>query len=128
MTKTVGIDLGTTNSVVAVLEGGEPIAIANAEGSRTTPSVVAFTKNNERLVGQTAKRQAVVNPENTVFSVKRLMGKSYEQAKDEVDRLPYKVVSGPNGDAQVKIPATDRNYTPQEISAMILGKLKQEGC
>ncbi len=126
MAKTVGIDLGTTNSVVAVLEGGEPVVITNAEGSRLTPSVVAFTKSGERLVGQTAKRQAVVNPENTVFSVKRLMGKTFEQARDEAERLPYKVVAGPNGDAQIKIPATGKNYTPQEISAMVLGKLKKD--
>jgi len=126
MAKTVGIDLGTTNSVVAVLEGGEAVVITNSEGSRLTPSVVAFTKNNERLVGQTAKRQAVVNPENTVFSVKRLMGKTFEQARSELDLLPYKVIAGPNGDAQVKIPATGKTYTPQEISAMILAKLKKD--
>src|SRR5258707_1313834 len=126
MSKIVGIDLGTTNSVVAVLEGGDPVVIANAEGTRTTPSVVAFTKNNERPVGQTAKRQAVVNPENTVFSIKRLMGKAYSEARQEAQRLPYQVVAGPTGDAQVKIPATGKNYTPQEISAMILGKLKND--
>jgi len=126
MSKIVGIDLGTTNSVVAVLEGGDPVVIANAEGTRTTPSVVAFTKNNERPVGQTAKRQAVVNPENTVFSIKRLMGKAYSEARQEAQRLPYQVVAGPTGDAQVKIPATGKNYTPQEISAMILGKLKHD--
>ncbi len=126
MSKIVGIDLGTTNSVVAVLEGGDPVVIANAEGTRTTPSVVAFTKNNERPVGQTAKRQAVVNPENTVFSIKRLMGKSYAEARSEAQRLPYQVVAGPTNDAQVKIPATGKTYTPQEISAMILGKLKSD--
>jgi len=126
MSKIVGIDLGTTNSVVAVLEGGDPVVIANAEGTRTTPSVVAFTKSNERPVGQTAKRQAVVNPENTVFSIKRLMGKAYSEARQEAQRLPYQVVAGPTGDAQVKIPATGKNYTPQEISAMILGKLKHD--
>src|SRR5262245_25309124 len=126
MSKVVGIDLGTTNSVVAVLEGGEPVVIANSEGSRTTPSVVAFTKNNERLVGQTTKRQAIVNPENTVYSIKRLMGKSYEQAKAEAKYLPYKMENGPAGDARVAIPATGKSYTPQEISALILGKLKKD--
>ena len=99
MGKIVGIDLGTTNSVVAVLENGEPVVIANAEGSRTTPSVVAFNKNKERIVGQAARRQAVVNPENTVFSIKRLMGKSYDEAKAESTRLPYEVASGPSSDA-----------------------------
>jgi len=126
MSKTVGIDLGTTNSVVAVLEGGEPVVIINTEGNRITPSVVGFTKNNERLVGQTAKRQAVINPENTVFSIKRLMGKAFSDVKDEITRLPYKVVAGPTGDAQVQIPANNKNYTPQEISAMILAKLKKD--
>src|SRR5689334_1864404 len=126
MSKIVGIDLGTTNSVVAVLEGGAPVVITNSEGNRTTPSVVAFSKNNERLVGQTAKRQAVINPENTVFSIKRFMGKTYNEAKDEAKRLPYQVVAGSAGDAQVKIPATGKSYTSQEISAMILGKLKKD--
>lgn len=126
MSKIVGIDLGTTNSVVAVLEGGDPEVIANAEGNRTTPSVVAFAKDNERLVGQSAKRQAVINPENTVFSVKRLMGKSISEAKAEMDVLPYSIVAGPSSDAQIKVPATGRQYTPQEISAMILTKLKKD--
>lgn len=126
MSKVVGIDLGTTNSVIAVLEGGEPVVITNAEGNRTTPSVVAFSKNNERLVGQTAKRQAVVNPENTVFSIKRFMGKTYNETRDESKRLPYQIVAGSSADAQVKIPATGKNYTPQEISAMILTKLKKD--
>jgi len=126
MSKIVGIDLGTTNSVVAALEGGEPVVIPNSEGSRTTPSVVAFTKNNERLVGQAAKRQAVVNPENTVFSIKRLIGKTADEVRDEIKRLPYKVEAGPAGDARVKIPATGKTYSPQEISAMILGKLKKD--
>ncbi len=126
MSKIVGIDLGTTNSCVAVLENGEPVVIANAEGSRTTPSVVAFTKNNERIVGQSAKRQAVVNPENTIFSVKRLMGKAASEVADEARRLPYKVEAGPTGDARVKVPANNKGYTPQEISAMILGKLKKD--
>ncbi len=126
MSKIVGIDLGTTNSCIAVLENGEPVVIANAEGSRTTPSVVAFTKNNERIVGQAAKRQAVVNPENTVFSVKRLMGKSSAEVADETHRLPYQIDAGATGDARIKIPATGKSYTPQEISAMILGKLKKD--
>lgn len=126
MGKIVGIDLGTTNSVVAVLESGQPVVIANAEGSRTTPSVVGFSKTKERLVGHAARRQAVVNPENTVFSVKRLMGKSYEDAKTEVTRLPYKVVAGPSNDARIHIPVTDKDYSPQEISALILGKLKRD--
>ncbi len=126
MSKIVGIDLGTTNSCIAVLENGEPVVIANAEGNRTTPSVVGFTKNNERVVGQAAKRQAVVNPENTIYSIKRLMGKSLQQVGDETKRLPYKIEAGPTGDARVHIPANNKSYTPQEISAMILGKLKKD--
>lgn len=126
MAKIVGIDLGTTNSVIAVLEGGEPAVITTAEGGRLTPSIVAFTRNNERLVGQTAKRQAIVNPENTVFSIKRLMGKNYDELGDEVQRLPYQLVPGPKNDAQVKIPVNGKTYTPQEISAMILSKMKKD--
>ncbi len=126
MSKIVGLDLGTTNSVVAALEGGEPEVIANAEGSRTTPSVIAFTKSNERLVGQAAKRQAVVNPENTIFSVKRLMGQSLNDLKGEIASLPYTVEAGPAGDARVKVPVNGRAYTPQEISAFILTKLKND--
>ncbi len=127
MGKIVGIDLGTTNSVVAVLEGGEPTVIANAEGNRTTPSIVAFNKNKERLVGQSAKRQAVVNPENTIFSVKRLMGNSMDEVTEEKSRLPYEIVAGSSGDARVKIPAMDgKVFSPQEISAMILTKLKKD--
>ncbi|MEO1164689.1 MAG: molecular chaperone DnaK, partial [Chloroflexota bacterium] len=127
MGKIVGIDLGTTNSVVAVLEGGEPTVIANAEGSRTTPSIVAFNKNQERLVGQAAKRQGVVNASNTIFSVKRLMGMSYADAKKEAGRLPYEVVAGSSSDARVNVPAMGgKVYSPQEISAMILGKLKAD--
>ena len=126
MSKIVGIDLGTTNSVVAVLEGGEPVVVANSEGSRTTPSIVGFTKDNERLVGQTAKRQTIVNPENTVYSIKRFIGKSMEEAKDEQAAIIYKLVSGPIKDVQVGIPATGRNYSPQEISAMVLTKLKKD--
>jgi len=128
MAKTVGIDLGTTNSVVAVIEGGEPKVIANAEGNRTTPSVVGFTKAGERVVGAAAKRQAVVNPENTVFSVKRLMGRRADE--DEVERakehVPYHIVGGSAGDARVKVPQTGKEYTPQEISAMILEKLRRD--
>ena len=126
MSKTVGIDLGTTNSVVAVMEGGDAVVIPNSEGSRTTPSVVAFTKSGERLVGQAAKRQAVVNPENTIFSIKRLMGHNHDEIVDEGKRLPYEVVEGDGKDARVRIPATNRSYSPQEISAMILTKLKKD--
>jgi molecular chaperone DnaK len=126
MSRIVGIDLGTTNSVVAVLENGEPVVIASAEGGRTVPSIVAFTRAGERIVGQAAKRQAVVNPENTFFSIKRLMGKSYAEAAAEADRLPYKLVAGATGDARVKAPATGKEYSPQEISAMILAKLKAD--
>ena len=124
MGKVVGIDLGTTNSVVAVMEAGEPVVITTAEGGRLLPSVVAFTKNGERLVGQTAKRQAVINPENTIFSIKRFMGRAYKQVQNE--KVPYQVVQGPNGDARVKIAQTGQAYTPQEISAMILQKLKKD--
>ncbi|XWX05073.1 molecular chaperone DnaK [Aggregatilineales bacterium SYSU G02658] len=127
MSKIVGIDLGTTNSVIAVLENGDPVVIASAEGTRTVPSVVAFNKNKERLVGLTAKRQSVINAENTIYSVKRLMGRSYDEIPEsERKRLPYSIVRGAVGDARVHIPATNREYTPQEISAMILGKLKKD--
>jgi len=126
MAKIVGIDLGTTNSVVAVMEGGDPVVIPNAEGGRTTPSVVAFTKNGERLVGQTAKRQATINAENTVFSIKRFMGRSFDDSAGEREIVPYQVVKGSRGDARVKLSATGKEYTPQEISAMILGKLKAD--
>ncbi len=124
MAKVIGIDLGTTNSVVAVIEGGEPVIITNAEGSRLTPSVVGFSKDGERLVGQVAKRQAVTNPENTVFSVKRFMGLRYNEVKDEAGKVPYKVVAASNGDVRVKI--RDKEYSPPEISAMILQKLKAD--
>ncbi len=123
MSKTIGIDLGTTNSCVAVMEGGNPVVIQNAEGARTTPSVVGFTKTNERLVGQVAKRQAITNPDKTVFSVKRFMGRKYREVGAEIKTVPFKVVEGPNGDARVKI--QDKEYTPPEISAMILQKMKQ---
>src|SRR5437867_10894595 len=123
MSKTIGIDLGTTNSVVAVMEGGEPKVITNPEGSRLTPSGVAFGKNGERFVGQVAKRQAVTNPENTVFSIKRFMGRKLSEVSEEIKLVPYKVVGGPNGDADVKV--GDRSYSPPEISAMILQKMRQ---
>ena len=126
MSKIIGIDLGTTNSVVAVMEGGEPVVISTAEGSRLLPSVVAFSKNGEKLVGQTAKRQAVINPENTIYSIKRFMGRRFEEVAQERKMVPYNVVQGSGGDARVKIPAAGRDYTPQEISAMILGKLKAD--
>ena len=128
MSKIIGIDLGTTNSAVAVMEGGEAVVIPTVEGGRLCPSVVAFTKDGERLVGQTARRQATINPDNTVFSVKRLMGRRYDDAEVKKAReiLPYKIVQGAEGDARVYLPQTDRDYTPQEISAMILGKLKQD--
>src|SRR6202041_3230234 len=123
MAKIIGIDLGTTNSCVAVLEGGEPKVIANQEGTRTTPSVVAFTKSGERLVGQVAKRQAITNPENTIFSIKRFMGRRYEEVSEEMKMVPYKVVRGDNADARVEI--LGKKYSPPEISALILGKLKE---
>jgi molecular chaperone DnaK len=123
MGKTIGIDLGTTNSVVAVMEGGEPKVITNPEGGRLTPSVVAMGKNNERFVGQVAKRQAVTNPENTIFSIKRFMGRKLAEVGEEAKLVPYKVVSGPNADAQVKM--GEKIYTPPEVSAMILQKMRQ---
>jgi molecular chaperone DnaK len=123
MSKIIGIDLGTTNSVVAVMEGGEPVVITNPEGSRLTPSVVAFTKSGERLVGQVAKRQAVTNPENTIFSIKRFMGRRFTEVNEEMKMVPYQVISASNGDVRVK--ALDKEYAPPEISAMILQKLKQ---
>ncbi len=128
MGKIIGIDLGTTNSVVAVMEGGNPTIIANSEGARTTPSVVAFTKSGDRLVGVTAKRQAVVNPENTVYSVKRLMGRRFDEpeTKKTMEMVSYEIVEGPHQDARVSIPIKNKVYTPQEISAMILGKLKRD--
>jgi len=123
MGKVIGIDLGTTNSCVAVMEGGEPVVIANAEGNRTTPSVVGFTKDGERLVGAIAKRQAITNPQNTVFSIKRFMGRRYHEATEEIKRVPYKVTEAPNGDCQVEIHG--KTYKPPEISAMILQKMKE---
>jgi molecular chaperone DnaK len=126
MSKIIGIDLGTTNSVVAIMEGGDPIVINTIEGSRLCPSVVAFNKNKERLVGQNAKRQSVINPENTVTSIKRFMGRKFNEVQPEIDMVPYSVVKGPSGEARVHIPVTGKEYSPQEISAMILAKLKAD--
>ncbi|MEK8024338.1 MAG: molecular chaperone DnaK, partial [Candidatus Hydrogenedentota bacterium] len=123
MSKIIGIDLGTTNSCVSVMEGGEPVVIANSEGGRTTPSVVAYTKDGERLVGQAAKRQSVVNSENTIFSIKRFMGRRHNEIGTEAARIPYKVVAHDNGDAHVEI--RGKRYSPPEVSAMILQKMKQ---
>src|SRR5215475_11869952 len=123
MGKVIGIDLGTTNSVVGVLEGSDPVVIPHQEGSRTTPSVVAFTKEGEILVGQIAKRQAITNPENTVFSIKRFMGRRFNEVQEEIKLVPYKVVEGPNGDVRIEI--RGRQYSPPEISAAILRKLKE---
>ncbi len=124
MAKTIGIDLGTTNSCMAVLEGGEPTVVPNAEGGRTTPSVVAFTGDGERLVGPPAKRQQVTNPQNTIFSIKRFMGRKHDEVSEEMTIVPYEVVKGPNGD--VRVEAGDKEYAPPEISAMILQKLKAD--
>jgi len=126
MPKTVGIDLGTTNSVIAVMEGGEPVVIPNAEGSRTTPSVVAFTKTGERLVGTLARRQAAVNPENTVYSIKRFMGRKFAEVESERKIVPYQVKPGKDDRVVVHVPAVDKDFTPEEISAMILQKLKTD--
>ena len=124
MAKTIGIDLGTTNSAMAVLTGGEPEVVPNAEGGRTTPSVVAFTNDGERLVGAVAKRQAVTNPENTIFSVKRFMGRKFAEVDEEMTIVPYEVVRGQNGDARIQVEG--KEYSPPEISAMILQKLKAD--
>ncbi len=128
MAKVLGIDLGTTNSCMAVMEGGDPVVLENSEGARTTPSVVAFTKSGERLVGQAAKRQAVTNPQNTVFSIKRFMGRKFDEVQEEIRRVPYKVVKAANGDAhvQVEIDGQRKAFSPPEISAMILSKLKAD--
>src|ERR671913_1157585 len=123
MSKIIGIDLGTTNSVVAVMEGGEPVVITNPEGGRLTPSVVGFTKTGERLVGQVAKRQAVTNPENTIFSIKRFMGRKFDEVSEEMKMVPYTVERAGNGD--VRINAAGKPYSPPEVSAMVLQKLKQ---
>jgi molecular chaperone DnaK len=128
MAKILGIDLGTTNSCMAVMEGGEPVVIENSEGARTTPSIVAFAKNGERLVGQAAKRQAVTNPQNTIFSIKRFMGRKFEEVQDEAKRVPYKIVKASNGDAhvEVQVGGERKTFSPPEISAMILAKLKAD--
>ncbi|MEJ2364819.1 MAG: Hsp70 family protein, partial [Deltaproteobacteria bacterium] len=125
MGKIVGIDLGTTNSVVAVMEGKEAKVLTNAEGSRTTPSIVAFTESGERLLGQVAKRQAITNPENTVYAVKRLIGRKYDSAevKHDIKICPYRIVQAKNGDAHIEI--RGKEYSPAEISAMVLQKMKQ---
>jgi len=128
MAKILGIDLGTTNSCMAVMDGGEATVLENSEGARTTPSVVAFTKSGERLVGQSAKRQAVTNPTNTIFSAKRLIGRKFEELTAEDKRLPYEIVKADNGDAhiQVDVAGEKKVYSPQEIAAMVLGKLKAD--
>jgi len=128
MSKILGIDLGTTNSCMAVMEGGEPVVLENSEGARTTPSIVAFSKNGERLVGQAAKRQAVTNPQNTVFSVKRFMGRKFSEVQDELKRVPYKVVAAANGDAHIEVTVNGeaKRFSPPEVSAMILAKLKAD--
>src|SRR6476660_1006853 len=126
MSKIIGIDLGTTNSVVAVMEGGEPVVITNAEGGRLTPSVVGFTKSGERLVGQVAKRQAVTNPENTVFSIKRFMGRRFDEVSEEMKMVPFRVVrDGDHVVVALNAEGSEKKYTPPEVSAMILQKLKQ---
>ena len=124
MGKILGIDLGTTNSCMAIMENGEATVISNAEGHRTTPSVVAFTKSGEELVGQTAKRQAVTNPTNTIFSAKRFMGRKFSEVKHEIDLVPYEVVEAANGDAHIKVEG--KVYSPPEISAKIIAKLKRD--
>ncbi|MEY2545801.1 MAG: molecular chaperone DnaK, partial [Verrucomicrobiota bacterium] len=128
MAKVLGIDLGTTNSCMAVMEGGDPVVLENSEGARTTPSVVAFTKSGERLVGQAAKRQAVTNSQNTVFSIKRFMGRKFDEVHEEEHRVPYKIVKAANGDAhvQVDVAGEKKTFSPPEISAMILSKLKAD--
>jgi len=126
MAKIVGIDLGTTNSCVAVMEGGDAVVIPNAEGNRTTPSVIAFAKNGERLVGQTAKRQATINPENTLYSIKRFIGRDYDDTPSEREIVPFKVAKGARGDVRIGVPQTTKDYAPQEISAMVLQKLKAD--
>jgi molecular chaperone DnaK len=128
MSRILGIDLGTTNSCMAVMEGGEPVVIPNAEGARTTPSVVAFTKSGERVVGQAAKRQAITNPRNTIFSAKRLIGRKFSEVQEETKQLPYKVVEGKNGDAYIEVQSGDKTetYAPQQIAAFVLGKMKAD--
>ena len=126
MAKVVGIDLGTTNSVIAVMEAGDPVVIPNAEGGRLTPSVVAFTKTGERLVGQLARRQSVLNSENTVASIKRFMGMGLAQRQSEASSTAYKMVAGPKGEAKVNLPNGGKDFSPEEVSAFILQKLKTD--
>jgi len=128
MAKVLGIDLGTTNSCMAVIEGGEPAVLENSEGKRTTPSVVAFTKTGDRLVGEAAKRQAVTNSRNTIYSIKRFMGRKYDEVQDEIKRVPYKVLRAANGDVavEVEVDGKPKQFSPPEISAMILAKLKAD--
>src|ERR1044071_1371253 len=128
MAKVLGIDLGTTNSCMAVMEGGDPVVLENSEGARTTPSIVAFTKSGERLVGQAAKRQAITNPQNTVFSIKWFMGRKFDEVHEEEHRVPYKIVKAANGDAHVQVEVNGqlKTFSPPEISAMILSKLKAD--
>ena len=126
MSKIVGIDLGTTNSVIAVMEGSEPAVIINAEGSRTTPSVVAFSKKQEKLVGQLARRQAVLNPENTISSIKRFMGRRFDEVELERGRIPYKISRGKHDEVRVYVPSIDDELTPEEASAHILRKMKED--
>src|SRR6201989_3506081 len=128
MSRILGIDLGTTNSCMAIMEGGEPVVIPNAEGARTTPSVVAFTKSGERIVGQAAKRQAVTNPRNTVFSAKRFIGRKFTEVKEEAKNMPFKTVEGKNGDAYIEVQVGDKTeqFAPQQIAAFVLGKLKAD--
>ena len=125
MGKIIGIDLGTTNSCVSVMEGNEPVVIPNSEGKRTTPSVVAFVDGGERKVGDPAKRQAITNPTNTIYSIKRFMGCRFDEVNKEAERVPYNVVKGENNTPRIQI--NDRNYSPQEISAMVLQKMKKTG-
>src|SRR5437868_4351786 len=128
MAKVLGIDLGTTNSCMAVMEGGDPVVLENSEGARTTPSVVAFTKSGERLVGQAAKRQAITNAKNTIFSIKRFMGRKFDEVFEEQKRVPYKIVKAANGDAHVQVEVNGqlKTFSPPEISAMILSKLRAD--
>ena len=128
MAKVLGIDLGTTNSCMAVMDSGEPLVLENSEGKRTTPSVVAFTKSGERVIGDAAKRQAVTNSRNTVYSIKRFMGRKFDEVQEEIKRVPYKVVKGANGDAavEVEVDGKPKRFSPPEISAMILSKLKAD--
>ena len=126
MAKVVGIDLGTTNSCVAVMEGGQPTVIANAEGQRTTPSVVAYTKTGDRLVGQIAKRQAVMNPENTFYSLKRFVGRKYDEVTHEATEVSYKVLRDSNGNVKLNCPVAGKQFAPEEISAQVLRKLAED--